>query len=103
MTFAIKSIKYNVILFVCLFVSRLFYFSLVAAEITALCCFTKDVSNDQKIFDHYRQDIKFDFTWSYGTAWVATGFTILCFGSSILSIFNRLPETKLIVTEERKI
>ena len=93
----------NVTLCFVLFVSRLFYFFLVAAEITALSCFTKDVSNDQKIFDHYRQGVKFDFTWSYGTAWVAIGFTILCFGSSILSIFNRTPETKLNATEEKKI
>ena len=90
--FAIKITKYNFIF--------LFFF-LAAAEITALCCFVKDVGNDQKIFHHYRQGIKFDFTWSYGTAWAAVCFTILCFGSNICSILNRVPNLDII--EEKKI
>lgn len=62
---------------------------LVAAEITAISCFTaqtnKLVSSNEET--HYG--------WSYFCGCVGVAFTFACIGSSIISIFNRRPAVQV--------
>lgn len=61
----------------------MFYFSLGAAGITALACYTVEANKIVTI------DGKFHDGWSYFSGWVAVVFTFVCIGSSIASLFNR--------------
>ena len=58
---------------------------LVAAEITAISCFTDETS---KLVSSYEE---LHYGWSYFCGWVAVAFTLFCIGSSIISIFKRRP------------
>lgn len=66
----------------------LFVVCLAAAEITAMLCFTAEVQNTIAPYN----GVEYDLSYKFG--WVACVTALLCVGSSIASIFNRIPNVE---------